>query len=332
MRWISFLILVVGCSPDVNSDRCGPDGCPLGQRCDEDFCVPAGDAATRVDGAVDASVADASVRDAVSADAVVRDAAPPPDATPVVDAAPAVDAARAADAAPAPVTCDGDHPPAFDGDGRPCADDDTLALWRFDGDTNAVAGPGRPAPRFQEEPAEVRLDPSPRGGAARFGGTAGQSFRMHGPVRDRPPFTVELWVNPDASGHEDRALVSNASLVPLSGVWSAGWELALVRTEAHLYTPVFRWAASEGLFADGKAELPSDAPPIRTGEWSRVVVSVTADGTPTLVVNDFRTTGVDRLPTGGGNAADLSLGDRTGDAGVAFSGLLDEVRISVVAR
>jgi len=202
-----------------------------------------------------------------------------------------------------------------------CADEFTVALWRFDRDFDALAPQGVEAPIRNRDPSdavEIRGDQGASNGAAWFDGGDDPRFRMEDPLWPGGPFTVELWVWLEGHDGSARALLSN---VRWDGSGRGGFEL-LVAPIGDAYQLIFSVpgpADRDLVIADAAFDAE---------RW--VHIAVTYDGTDSLWTFVDGAAQQLPLPELMANPARLRFGhtiDRR-----RFPGAIDEVRISNIAR
>lgn len=215
---------------------------------------------------------------------------------------------------------------------RACPDEATVALWRFDGDFDALGPNGEPGPARAGMPRRqaVQLVDEGIGGAARFVGDMGQETRFvlagEEGLRNETPLSVELWARLDGFDGGDRPLMSS---VDISGMNRGGWELFVRRAgEAYIFG-----AGAANLFSEGeRVSFVADDRPFEAGRW--VHLAVIARGGingVSLYIDGERS---DREGTAAFGRYDdpFRFGERSAEGGPRYPGLLDEVRVSSVPR
>jgi len=341
------IVALGGCFQAVESGPCGPDApCEPGRHCVADRCEiePMRDDVGTTDGGVDLDgpVPDGPAPDVATADGaadtqpdIAPDGAPdvsaadlaPLDATPDGPPADVASDAMSPDARP-PEPCLGDAP--FDLTGRPCPDDDTLALWRFDEPGfAAVSGiaPENPPNLAEQIIAAEAPDQGRFGGAVAFRGDGDQRLEYNGLEDVLPPFTIEAWVRPDGFAGVRQVIAS--TITGHASNWHGGWELALVPDEVNgIYTLRFSWSDGTEIRVPSGFTTRRSVPP---RVWSHVAMTVDRAGTVTLWVSGASEVGprvveIDR------RMARFTLGNRASRVDGPFSGRLDEIRLSLGVR
>lgn len=226
----------------------------------------------------------------------------------------------------APTTCDPPTGPvpAYDDALRPCVDDATIALWRFDdGFEAAVPSDSDPLNRSGDVASDrVRIGDGVFGGAAVFDGRGDPNLDVDDPVRGAGPMTVELWLRISAEGQAFRGVLGN---LRQRGGRVGGFEIFVNEADDDplSYRLGFGWRT------DGYHQTEAR---FRVDTWTHLAATLDESNRLTLYV-DGQPQRFDAVPLG-----DEPTGLRFG-RGItilfdirAFPGAIDEVRISNVVR
>lgn len=211
--------------------------------------------------------------------------------------------------------------PAYDDALRPCVDDATIALWRFDDDFEAAVPPDSdPLTRSGDVSGDrVRIDGGVFGGAAVFDGGGDPNLDLDSAVRAEGPMTVELWLRIPSEGQAFRGVLGN---LQQRGGETGGFEIFVNESDG-AYRLGFGWRSDR--FHETDARFPADT-------WTHLAATLDASNALVLYV-DGQPQRFDPIPLGDtprglrfGRGIRTFLGDRP------FPGAIDEVRISSVAR
>lgn len=228
--------------------------------------------------------------------------------------------------------CDAPGPtPAYDDALRPCADESTAALWRFDDSFEARVPAGSVVVSLAGTPNAdwVKVDPEGGvfGGAAVFAGGGDPELVMTEPVRVTLPLTIELWARASGQDGDSRTLVGNLELDESPEI-AGGFELTVDQTgrDPNLYQ--FGLAYAE---LRNRRQFEAAATFV-VDTWVHLAAVIEADGTVKLYVDGVEQV-FDPIPAAGAGR-DLVFGRRAEDTGQArpYPGALDEVRLSTIAR
>lgn len=306
---------LAGCSAEFGG-RCEvDDDCSETQVCTQGYCLPDDVEAGPDDGVPDdmGPMSDGAV----------------PDGGPAGDVGPTGDTGSAALCDPV----DGVIPaydPAFGH--RVCPDEQTVALWRFEGDFEAVGPNGEAGPALAEgrDRDAVVIEAGGFGRAARFVGDAQRvvGFGVEGdaPYNDHP-MTIEMWVRFVAFDDDYQVLMST---LDVEGNGRGGLSLYISR-DGERY---FFGAAGASRQAQGRliAATATDLP-LTPGAWTHVATRSRSDNVNGLEVyvngerSDNRTWG-----WLGSSTMPLRFGEANADEGPRYEGMIDEVRISRAER
>ncbi len=218
--------------------------------------------------------------------------------------------------------------PAYDENLRPCADEHTAALWRFDDDFEARVPPGATPVAREGDPdgEQVRLDPAGlAGGAAVFAGADDPGLGTTEPVRATAPLTIELWARPAGQDTSSRALVSNLN-TDRDDALAGGFELFIDQSDDDPAQYQLGLAYANGRFRQGyetAARFPA-------GRWVHLAGVIEEDGAVKLYV-DGEEEVFDPIPATG-RGRDLRIGRRAEGELRPYPGALDEIRLSTIAR
>ncbi len=343
-------VVLAGCFEQIESEACGPESpCEDGRHCiagqcelepvrddigpqdlgffaqdqprlpDPDMATPdvaqPEDAASDVEQVPPDAAADAPVADTAVAEATVTDGAMPDVAAELVDV-------LAPDAEP-PEMCDADAP--FDGAGRPCVDQDTLALWRFDDPrfpAESGFAPNNPPPKLEQRHADHLPEGGRFAGGVSFRGDGDQRIKYGGLGNVHPPFTIEAWVRPARFEGARQVIIS--TMRADANDWRGGWEFSVVPIgENQVFSVRFGWS-------DGTERRVASAFTSRRTipnlTWSHVAVQVPRDAPVKLWVNGQPEEGevVDIAEV----QWTTTIGNRAERVDGPFHGVLDEIRLT----
>lgn len=319
-RWWLAVALVAagGCSAEFGG-RCEvEDDCSETQVCTQGYCLP--------------DEAEAGPDDGVPDDMGPMDDGGRLDGG---DMAPASDAGAPIDAGGAQLCdrVDGVMPaydPAFDH--RPCPDEHTVALWRFDDGFEPLGPEGSPGPTVADgrDRDAVQLNDEGHGGAARFVGDDQRVVRLGvegNTLYNDEPMTIEMWARFVAFDDDYQVLVST---LDVSGGNRGGVSLYIDR-EGETYR---FGAAIASQIAEGQiVALTADELPLAPGQWVHLAMRTRREGREGLELYvDGERASQRGWAVFGSDSAPLRFGESGDGDGPRFEGLLDEVRVSSVQR
>lgn len=291
---LAALLGLAGCSGDFGGRCAEPDDCSSDRICVQGYCLPP-DSSDAPDGGLT------------------------PDGGPVLDG---VDFGASCRFDEVEVV------PAYDPQYRPCADAHTAALWRFDNDFEATTPPGVPEPMAgAPNDARVRLESGAgiSNGGAVFDGQGDPDLAFDAPVRAETPLTIELWIRVNRLDTQSRVLLGNLRRGG-NPMQRGGFELFVDRDDAAIedYTLGFAW------WGGARVDAVNTAATFPPETWVHLAAVVEADGTLRLYIDGepqvFPPVDID------GRANGLVFGSQSDPRERFYGGVIDEVRISTVAR
>lgn len=299
------LLILGGCSADFGGRCATPDDCSEGRICELGYCLD-----PIPDGGPDGG-------DAPDGQATPGDGGPGDDP----------------DGGAPSLSCDVtpiDQIPAYDDAHRPCPDQHTVALWRFDDDLLPVGPGGLDGPGLASDPNgdRVGLEQGASSRGVDFRGNGDPRVIFDGPVRAEKPLTVEAWVRTE--GHDDQYHVVVGNLrraVAANPERMGGWELIIddINDQGEHQVGVAVSTAE----TDNRVEEYWADERITPSKWAHVAIVLQEDRT--RVVVNGSVTELEGLPTTP-RPQRLTFGRRADLLERFYSGQLDELRISSIAR
>lgn len=218
--------------------------------------------------------------------------------------------------------------PAYDETLRPCADEHTAALWRFDDDFEAEVPAGATPVTLDGAPnvERVKLAAGVAGNAVVFDGVDDPELGATEPLRAIAPLTIELWARPAGQDGSSRTLIGNLDADRDPSI-AGGFELYIDQYDPDptLYQLGFAYAVERSRETyESAATFPAEA-------WVHLAAVIEEDGAVRLYVDGVEERFAPVPATGRGR--DLVFGRRPDGFDVRpYPGALDEVRLSTIAR